>query len=214
MRVVIAEDSVLLREGAVRLLEGAGIEVVGQAGDSEELLRKVRAHKPDVAIVDIRMPPGHSDEGIRAAATIRAELPATGVLILSQYVEEHYVRQLLEDGAAGVGYLLKDRVADVDTFIRAVQRVSAGEAVLDPEVVAQMMGRRRPSGPLDRLTAREREVLEAMAEGLTNRTIAARLFLSERAVERHVTSIFDKLELSAVDGGHRRVLSVLAFLER
>ena len=213
MRVVIAEDSVLLREGAVRLLEGAGIEVVGQAGDSEELLRKVRGHKPDVAIIDIRMPPGHSDEGIRAANEIRAELPGIGILILSQYVEERYVRQLLEDGAAGVGYLLKDRVADVESFVRAVQRVSDGEAVLDPEVVAQMMGRRRPSGPLDRLTVREREVLEAMAEGLTNRAIAGRLFLSERAVERHVTSIFDKLELSDVEGGHRRVLSVLAFLD-
>ena len=213
MRVVIAEDSVLLREGAVRLLEGAGIEVVGQAGDSEELLRKVRGHKPDVAIIDILMPPGHSDEGIRAANEIRAELPGIGILILSQYVEERYVRQLLEDGAAGVGYLLKDRVADVESFVRAVQRVSDGEAVLDPEVVAQMMGRRRPSGPLDRLTVREREVLEAMAEGLTNRAIAGRLFLSERAVERHVTSIFDKLELSDVEGGHRRVLSVLAFLD-
>ena len=210
---MIAEDSVLLREGAVRLLEGAGIEVVGQAGDSEELLRKVRGHKPDVAIIDIRMPPGHSDEGIRAANEIRAELPGIGILILSQYVEERYVRQLLEDGAAGVGYLLKDRVADVESFVRAVQRVSDGEAVLDPEVVAQMMGRRRPSGPLDRLTVREREVLEAMAEGLTNRAIAGRLFLSERAVERHVTSIFDKLELSDVEGGHRRVLSVLAFLD-
>jgi DNA-binding NarL/FixJ family response regulator len=213
MRVVIADDSVLLREGAVRLLEGAGIEVVGQAGDSDELLRKVRAHKPDVAIIDIRMPPNHTDDGLKAAAQIRAELPSVGVLILSQYVEEHYVRQLLEDGTSGVGYLLKDRVADVDTFVRAVQRVAGGEAVLDPEVVSHMMGRRRPSGPLDRLTPREREVLAAMAEGMTNRAIAGRLFLSERAVERHVTSIFDKLELSGVDGGHRRVLSVLAFLE-
>jgi DNA-binding NarL/FixJ family response regulator len=214
MRVVIADDSVLLREGAVRLLEGAGIEVVGQAGDSDELLRKVRAHKPDVAIVDIRMPPNHTDDGLKAAAHIRAELPSIGVLILSQYVEEHYVRQLLEEGTSGVGYLLKDRVADVDTFVKAVQRVADGEAVLDPEVVSHMMGRRRPSGPLDRLTPREREVLEAMAEGMTNRAIAGRLFLSERAVERHVTSIFDKLELSGVDGGHRRVLSVLAFLEK
>jgi DNA-binding NarL/FixJ family response regulator len=213
MRVVIADDAVLLREGAVRLLEGAGIEVVGQAGDSEELMRKVRAHKPDVAIVDIRMPPNHTDDGLRAAAQIRAELPGTGVLILSQYVEEHYVRQLLEEGTSGVGYLLKDRVADVDTFVRAVQRVADGEAVLDPEVFSHMMGRRRPSGPLDRLTPREREVLEAMAEGMTNRAIAGRLFLSERAVERHVTAIFDKLELSGVDGGHRRVLSVLAFLD-
>jgi DNA-binding NarL/FixJ family response regulator len=213
MRVVIADDSVLLREGAVRLLEGSGIDVVGQAGDSDELLRKVRAHKPDVAIVDIRMPPNHTDDGLKAAAKIRSELPSVGVLILSQYVEEHYVRQLLEDGTSGVGYLLKDRVADVDTFVRAVQRVANGEAVLDPEVVSHMMGRRRPSGPLDRLTPREREVLEAMAEGMTNRAIAGRLFLSERAVERHVTSIFDKLELSGVDGGHRRVLSVLAFLD-
>jgi DNA-binding NarL/FixJ family response regulator len=213
MRVVIADDAVLLREGAVRLLEGAGIEVVGQAGDSDELLRKVRAHRPDVAIVDIRMPPNHTDDGLKAAAQIRAELPSVGVLILSQYVEEHYVRQLLEDGTSGVGYLLKDRVADVDTFVKAVERVADGEAVLDPEVVSHMMGRRRPSGPLDRLTPREREVLEAMAEGMTNRAIAGRLFLSERAVERHVTSIFDKLELSGVDGGHRRVLSVLAFLE-
>jgi DNA-binding NarL/FixJ family response regulator len=213
MRVVIADDSVLLREGAVRLLEGAGIDVVGQAGDSDELLRKVRAHKPDVAIVDIRMPPNHTDDGLKAAAQIRGELPEVGVLILSQYVEEHYVRQLLEDGTSGVGYLLKDRVADVDTFVRAVHRVADGEAVLDPEVVSHMMGRRRPTGPLDRLTPREREVLEAMAEGMTNRAIAGRLFLSERAVERHVTAIFDKLELSGVDGGHRRVLSVLAFLD-
>jgi DNA-binding NarL/FixJ family response regulator len=213
MRVLIAEDSVLLREGAVRLLEAARIEVVAQAGDSEELLRKTRAHKPDVAIIDIRMPPDHTDDGLRAAATIRAESPQIGILILSQYVEEYYVQALLAAGTEGVGYLLKDRVADVEAFVDAVTRVANREAVLDPEVVAHMMGRRRPTGPLDTLTPREREVLGAMAEGLTNRAIAERMFLSERAIERHVTAIFEKLELSGVDGGHRRVLSVLAYLQ-
>src|SRR5215203_2557899 len=205
MRVVIAEDSVLLREGTVRLLE--------DAGDAEELLRKVRAHKPDVAIVDIRMPPGYGNEGLQAAAEIRRELPTVGVLVLSQYVEEHYVIQLMSTGTEGVGYLLKDRVADVGRFVDAVRRVAEGGSVLDPQVVAEMLGRRRPSGPLDTLTEREREVLAAMAEGLTNREIAGRMFVSERAVERHVTSIFDKLGLSAADGGHRRVLAVLAYLD-
>ena len=195
MRVVIAEDSVLLREGTVRLLEEAGIEVVGRAGDAEELMRKVRAHKPDVAIVDIRMPPDYGNEGLRAAADIRRELPSTGVLILSQYVEEYYVTQLLSGGTEGVGYLLKDRVADVERFVEAVRRVAEGGSVLDPQVVAEMLGRRRPAGPLDTLTEREREVLSAMAEGLTNREIAGRMFVSERAVERHVTAIFDKLGL-------------------
>jgi DNA-binding NarL/FixJ family response regulator len=213
MRVVIAEDSVLLREGAVRLLEEAGIEVVGSAGNAEELLRKVRAHKPDVAIVDIRMPPDYGSEGLRAAVEIRGEQPSAGVLILSQYVEEHYVTQLLSLGTEGVGYLLKDRVADVERFVDAVRRVAAGGSVLDPKVVAAMLGRRRPSGPLDTLTAREREVLAAMAEGLTNREIAGRQYISERAVERHVTSIFGKLDLSAGEGGHRRVLAVLAYLD-
>jgi len=214
MRVVIAEDSVLLREGTVRLLEEAGIEVVGCAGDAGELMREVRAHEPDVAIVDIRMPPGYADEGLRAAADIRRELPATGVLILSQYVEEHYVTQLMAAGTEGVGYLLKDRVGDVERFVDAVRRVAGGGTVLDPQVVAEMLGRRRPSGPLDTLTERERDVLAAMAEGLTNREIGGRMFLSERAVERHVTAIFDKLGLSAGDGGHRRVLAVRAYLER
>jgi DNA-binding NarL/FixJ family response regulator len=213
VRVVIAEDSVLLREGTVRLLEDAGIDVVGRAGDGEELMRKVRAHKPDVAIVDIRMPPDYVSEGLQAAAEIRRELPSTGVLILSQYVEEHYVMQLMSGGTEGVGYLLKDRVADVERFVEAVYRVAEGGSVLDPQVVAEMLGRRRPSGPLDRLTERERDVLAAMAEGLTNREIAGRVFVSERAVERHVTSIFDKLGLSAAEGGHRRVLAVLAYLE-
>jgi DNA-binding NarL/FixJ family response regulator len=213
VRVVIAEDSVLLREGTVRLLEEAGIEVVGRAGDAEELLRKVRAHKPDVAIVDIRMPPDFGSEGLQAAAEIRRELPSIGVLILSQYVEEYYVTQLMSGGTEGVGYLLKDRVADVERFVDAVHRVAEGGSVLDPQVVAEMLGRRRPRGPLDTLTDRERDVLAAMAEGLTNREIARRVFVSERAVERHVTAIFEKLGLSAADGGHRRVLAVLAYLD-
>jgi DNA-binding NarL/FixJ family response regulator len=212
MRVVIAEDSVLLREGAARILTEAGIEVVGQAGDAEELLRKVRAHEPDVAIVDIRMPPDHGDEGLRAAAEIRREHPDIGVLVLSQYVEEDYAVRLLSDGAEGVGYLLKDRVADVGRFVEAVRRVAEGGSVLDPEVVTEMMGRRRPRGPLDALTDREREVLALMAEGRTNQDIAGQLAVSERAVERHVTAIFDKLGLAAGDGGHRRVLAVLAYL--
>jgi DNA-binding NarL/FixJ family response regulator len=209
---VIGEDSVLLREGAVRLLEEAGIEVVGQAGDAEDLLRKVRAHRPDVAIVDIRMPPDNTDDGLRAAAAMRQELPGIGVLILSQYVEEHYAVDLLAEGSEGVGYLLKDRVAEVDRFVDAVRRVADGGSVLDPEVVTKMLGRRRQAGPLDDLTEREREVLAAMAEGQTNKEIAARIFVSERAVERHVTAIFQKLGLSDGDGGHRRVLAVLAYL--
>ena len=211
---MIGEDSVLLREGAARLLEGAGIEVAGQAGDAEELLRKVRAHKPDLAIIDIRMPPDNTDDGLRAAKLIRAELPGTGILILSQYVEEHYAVDLLAEGSEGVGYLLKDRVAEVDRFLDAVRRVAEGGSVLDPEVVAQMLGRRRESGPLDTLTEREREVLKAMAEGQTNKAIAAEMFVSERAVERHVTAIFQKLGLSSDDGGHRRVLAVLAYLRQ
>ena len=212
MRVVIGEDSVLLREGIARLLDEAGIEVVGQAADAEDLLRKVRAHKPDVAVVDIRMPPDNTDDGLRAAATIRAELPDTGILVLSQYVEEHYAVDLLAAGSEGVGYLLKDRVAEVDRFIDSVRRIDDGGSVLDPEVVAQMLGRRREGGPLETLTDRERDVLKAMAEGQTNRAISEELFVSERAVERHVTSIFQKLDLSGEDGGHRRVLAVLAYL--
>jgi DNA-binding NarL/FixJ family response regulator len=213
VRVVIGEDSVLLREGAARILEEAGIEVAGQAGDAEDLLRKVRAHKPDVAIVDIRMPPDNTDDGLRAAAKIREELPGTGILVLSQYVEEHYAVDLLSAGSEGVGYLLKDRIAEVDRLVDAVRRVAEGGSVLDPEVVSEMLGRRREEGPLDTLTEREREVLKAMAEGQTNRAIAAELFVSERAVERHVTAIFGKLDLGdGSDGGHRRVLAVLAYL--
>jgi DNA-binding NarL/FixJ family response regulator len=212
MRVVIADDAVLLREGAARLLAEAGHEVVAQAGDADELLRKVRAHRPDVAIIDVRMPPDNSDDGLRAALAIRAELPDIGILLLSQYVEERYLGQLLARGAEGVGYLLKDRVAEVQRLAEAVERVAAGGSVLDPEVVAQMLGRSRDEGPLDSLTAREREVLAGMAEGRTNRAIAAELFVSERAVERHVTSIFNKLDLPTGEQDHRRVLAVLAYL--
>jgi DNA-binding NarL/FixJ family response regulator len=212
MRVLIADDSTLLREGAVRLLEEAGFEVVGQAGDADDLLRKVRAHRPDVAIVDVRMPPDNTDDGLRAALTIREELPEVGILLLSQYVEDRYLSTLLAGGAEGVGYLLKDRVSEVERLTEAVERVAAGGSVLDPDVVAQMMGRSRDEGPLDSLTGRERDVLGLMAEGRTNRSIAGELFLSERAVERHVTSIFRKLDLPASDQAHRRVLAVLAHL--
>ncbi len=212
MRIVIADDAVLLREGAARLLEEAGFEVVAQAGDADDLLRKVRAHKPDVAIIDVRMPPDNVDDGLRAALTIRDELPDVGILMLSQYVEDRYLGELLAGGAEGVGYLLKDRLADVDRLTEAVQRVAAGGSVLDPEVVAQMLGRSRTEGPLDSLTEREREVLGHMAEGRTNRAIAESLFVSERAVERHVTSIFAKLDLPTGEQDHRRVLAVLAYL--
>ncbi|HYQ13434.1 MAG TPA: response regulator transcription factor [Solirubrobacterales bacterium] len=212
MRVVIADDAVLLREGAVRLLTEAGIEVVAQAGDAEDLLRKVRAHKPDVAIIDVRMPPENTDDGLRAALVIREELPDVGLLLLSQYVEDRYLSELLAGGAEGVGYLLKDRIADVERLSEAVERVSAGGSVLDPEVVAQMLGRSRDENPLDALTDREREVLGLMAEGRTNRAIAGELYISERAVERHVTSIFNKLELAPTGEDHRRVLAVLTYL--
>jgi DNA-binding NarL/FixJ family response regulator len=213
MRVVVAEDSVLLREGIVRILEDAGIEVAGQAGDAEDLLRKVRAHRPDVAITDIRMPPTHTDEGLRAAHAIRGELPDVGVLVLSQYVEQGYALDLLADNAAGVGYLLKDRVGDVDGFIDAVRRVAEGGSALDPEVVSQLLGRKRRDDPLDELTPREREVLGLMAEGRSNQAIADALVVTERAVEKHVTSIFSKLGLANTPADHRRVLAVLAYLK-
>jgi DNA-binding NarL/FixJ family response regulator len=213
VRVVIGEDSVLLREGVARLLESGAMEVVGQAGDFEDLMRKVRAHKPDVAVVDIRMPPDHSDEGLRAAAQIREELPGTGVLVLSQYLDESYAMELLEGGAEGVGYLLKDRVSDVDAFLDAVRRVASGQSVLDPKVVRELLGRQRRDDPLDELTPREREVMELMAEGLTNSGIAGRLVVTEKAVERHVTSIFSKLLIDAAPNEHRRVLAVLRFLQ-
>lgn len=212
MRVVIADDSVLLREGIARLLEEEGFDVVGRAGDADDLLRKVRAHRPDIAIVDIRMPPTNGDEGLVAARTIRGELPDVGVLILSQYVEERYALELLAHGTEGVGYLLKDRVAEVGRFIEAVRSVAAGGSVLDPQVVALMLGRSRAAGPLDELTPREREVLVLMAEGATNQAIARSLVVTERAVERHVTNIFHKLELGPSEDGHRRVLAVLTYL--
>ena len=214
MRVVIADDAVLIREGAARLLEEAGFEVVAQAGDADDLVRKVRAHRPDVAVIDVRMPPNNVDDGLRAALTIREELPDVGLLLLSQYVEDRYLGQLLATGAEGVGYLLKDRVADIQRLAEAVERVAARGSVLDPQVVAQMLGRRRADGPLDTLTERERAVLGLMAEGRTNRAIAGELYLSERAVERHVASIFAKLDLPTTDQDHRRVLAVLAYLRQ
>ena len=212
MRVVVADDSVLLREGVVRLLEEHGFDVVAQAGDAEDLIRKVRAHKPDVAVVDIRMPPTNTDDGLRAALEIRAELPDTGVLVLSQYVEEGYALDLVGESAGGVGYLLKDRVADVDRFVDSVKRVADGGSALDPEVVSQLVGRARRDDPLDELTPREREVLELMAEGRSNHAIAEQMIVTERAVEKHVTSIFGKLGLAPAPEDHRRVLAVLAFL--
>jgi len=213
VRVVLAEDSVLLREGVARILDEAGFEVVGQAGNADELLLKVRSYSPDVAIVDIRMPPTHTDEGLRAAQEIREKHPTCGVLVLSQYVEATYAMELLAESAEGVGYLLKDRVADGDSLANAVRQVGQGGSALDPEVVARMLDRRRPEGPLDRLSPREREVLGRMAEGQSNQAIADGLDMSERVVERHVSSIFTKLELPAGAAGHRRVLAVLTYLK-
>jgi DNA-binding NarL/FixJ family response regulator len=212
IRVVIAEDSVLLREGLARLLEESGFEVAGQAGDAEDLLRKVGAHKPDVAVVDVRMPPSHTDEGLRAAHQIRSDHPETGVLVLSQYVEEAYALDLLSQSTESTGYLLKDRVADIDTFTDAVRRVASGGSALDPEVVSLLLGRRRREDPLEALTPREREVLGLMAEGRSNAAIAEQLVVTERAVEKHVTSIFTKLDLTPTVEDHRRVLAVLAYL--
>jgi DNA-binding NarL/FixJ family response regulator len=214
VRVIVADDSVLLREGVTRLLEGAGFEVVGHAGDQEELMRKTRAHRPDVAIIDIRMPPTHTDEGLQAARAIRAEMPDTRVVVLSAYVEESYALELIGDDAAGVGYLLKDRVADGQRFAEAVRRVAEGGSALDPEVVSQMLVRRRVHDPFEELTSREREVLGLMAEGRSNQAIADALVISGRAVEKHVTSIFTKLNLPPAPEDHRRVLAVLAFLQR
>jgi DNA-binding NarL/FixJ family response regulator/class 3 adenylate cyclase len=212
MRVVIAEDSVLLREGVVRLLEESGFEVAAQSDNPDDLLRHVAMHKPQVAIVDIRMPPTHTDEGLVAARQIRERFPGTGVLVLSQYVEAGYALDLLAEGSEGVGYLLKDRVSDLEEFAGAVRRVGEGGSALDPAVVSQLVGRRRQHGPLDELTPREREVMELMAEGRSNQAIAERMFVTLRAVEKHVTSIFTKLDLPASTDDHRRVLAVLAFL--
>jgi len=212
VKVVVADDSVLLREGTARVLAENGFDVVGQAGDAEELLLKVRSYTPDVAIVDIRMPPTHTNEGLVAAKEIRRLHPGVGVLVLSQYVETDYATELLAEDAAGVGYLLKDRVADIAEFVAAVRRVADGGSALDPSIVSRLLGRSRRDNPIDTLTPREREVLELMAEGLSNAAIAARLVVTERAIEKHVTSIFGKLRLPPDADAHRRVLAVVAFL--
>jgi DNA-binding NarL/FixJ family response regulator len=212
VRVVIADDAVLFREGLARVLEAAGIRVAAQVGDAEGLLARVRADPPDAVVVDIRMPPTHTREGLDAAQRVRAEYPQVGVLVLSQYVETHHAMQLLEDGARGVGYLLKDRVADVTEVMDAVRRVAGGGSVIDAEVVAQLVGRRRTRNPIQELTDREREVLALMAEGRSNQAICQRLFLSPKTVEAHVRNIFTRLDLPATPDDHRRVLAVLAFL--
>jgi DNA-binding NarL/FixJ family response regulator len=209
---VIGEDQALLRQGIVRLLGDAGFEVVAEAGDAPDLLRKVAAHKPDVAIVDVQMPPDNTDDGLRAALEIRASQPDVGVLVLSQYAEERYAVDLIGDSAEGVGYLLKDRVTDFKGFADAVRRVAAGGSVLDPTVVSHMLGRRRRDDPLAGLTPREREVLELMAEGRSNKGIAEVLVVTPHAVEKHVTNIFGKLGVAGGAEDHRRVLAVLQFI--
>jgi DNA-binding NarL/FixJ family response regulator len=213
LRVVIADDHVLLRRGVVSMLEAEGFDVVGQAGDADELTRKVGAHQPDVAIVDIRMPPTNTDDGLRAAVAIRKAHPEVGVLVLSQYVEANYALELIGDDARGVGYLLKDRIADIEEFADAITRVAAGGSVLDPEVVRWMLGRQRETSALSELTPREHEVLGLIAEGYSNEGVARRIFVTQRAVEKHVTSIMSKLELAPGPEAHRRVLAVLAYLD-
>ena len=213
MRIVIAEDSVLLRAGLTRLLVEAGEEVVAAVGDADALLGAVERHQPDLAVVDVRMPPTHTDEGLRGALAIRARWPSVGILVLSQYVEERYAAELLAGDTAAVGYLLKDRVADVAQFVDAVRRVGDGGTALDPEVVAQLLARARQRDPLDRLTPRERDVLSLMAEGRSNAAIAQTLVVSDGAVEKHVSSIFTKLDLPPTEHDHRRVLAVLRWLE-
>lgn len=212
MRVVVADDAMLTREGIVRLLRDANVDVVAEAEDAEALLRYVRSAHPDVAIVDIRMPPTHTDEGLVAALTIRADHPEVGVLVLSQYVEPSYAMRLIQDQPERVGYLLKDRVQDIAVVVDALRRIVDGETVIDPTIVSRLLGRRRREDPLARLTEREREVLSLIAEGMSNKAIAARLYVTERTVEAHVTQIFQKLELPESPGQHRRVLAVLAFL--
>jgi DNA-binding NarL/FixJ family response regulator len=212
VRVVVAEDSVLFREGLVRLLDDAGIEVAAQARDAQELRSSVEREQPDVAIVDVRMPPTHTDEGTKVAKELKADRPELGVLVLSQIVESVHALDLFSDHPQGFGYLLKDRVLAVDEFLEAVRRVAGGGTVIDPEVVGQLMGRRRERDPLEELTPREREVLGLMAEGLSNRGICERLVLSPKTIETHVNSIFMKLNLPPTPDDHRRVLAVLAFL--
>jgi DNA-binding NarL/FixJ family response regulator len=212
VRVVVADDVMLTREGIVRLLRDAGVDVVAEAEDAEGLLRHVRLARPDAAIVDIRMPPTHTDEGLVAAAAIREAHPDVSVLVLSQYIEPSYAMRLLEEHPEGVGYLLKERVFDVAMLVDALRRITDGETVVDPTIVSRLLGRRRRSDPLANLTAREREVLNLLAEGLSNRAIAARLFITERTVEAHVKQIFLKLDLGIDPESHRRVLAVLAYL--
>ena len=212
MRAVIAEDSVLLREGVARILDDAGVEVVGQCATAEELLRKVRGADPDVAIIDIRLPPTHNDEGMVAALEIREAHPSVGVLVLSQYVELGLALKLLAESADGAGYLLKDRITDVDEFVASVRRVASGGSALDPSIVSTLLARQRRDDPIDRLTPREREVLELMATGSSNQGIAERLVITQRAVEKYVSSIFGKLGLPSSPSESRRVLAVLLFL--
>jgi len=217
MRIVIAEDSAVLRAGLIEILADRGHEVLAAVGDAEALCAAVAEHRPDVTIVDVRMPPTHTDEGLRAAVALRREYPGLGVLVFSQYIETSYAAELLgaksSGGAAGVGYLLKDRVVDVAEFTSALTRVAAGGTALDPEVVTQMLGASRRAGTLAGLTSREREVLALMAEGRSNSAISAILFISERAVEKHIGNIFSKLGLPPSDADHRRVLAVLRYLE-
>ncbi len=212
LRVVIGEDDVLMREGIARLLTEAGFEVVAQAGDADDLLRKALSHRPDVTIVDVQMPPERQDDGLRAALELRSRHPGAGILVLSQFYEETYALDLIGDRPDGVGYLLKERVGDVEAFIDAVKRVAAGGSALDPEVVGRMLGRRRPDGPLQSLSPRERDVLASMAEGKSNQGIADALVVTEAAVEKHVTGIFHKLGLGPTPTEHRRVLAVLTYL--
>jgi len=214
IRVVVGEDQLLVREGIVRVLEESGFEVVGVAGDAPDLLRKTNAHNPDVVITDIQMPPERTDDGLRAAIQIRRSRPETGVVVLSQFLEDRYALELVGDRADGVGYLLKDRVGDPTLFADSVRRVAAGGSALDPQVIQRMVGRRRDTGPLDELTPRERDVIALMAEGRSNSGIAAELTVTVAAVERHVTSIFDKLGLRQAPEDHRRVLAVLQYLKR
>ncbi|QQN76106.1 response regulator [Streptomyces sp. G-5] len=213
MRVVIAEDSVLLREGVARLLEDEGHEVVGRAGDAAELITEVEKHTPDVAVVDVRMPPTHTDEGLKAALLMRQRWPSMGVLVLSQYVEERYATELLTHDAGGIGYLLKDRVARVEEFMDALERVSQGGTALDPVVIRQLFARSRRTDPLSTLTERESRVLSLMAEGHTNESIARQVYVSSSAVEKHVNSIFRKLGLDMAEGSHRRILAVVHYLK-
>ena len=214
IRVVVGEDQPLVREGIVRVLEGAGFEIVGTAGDAPDLLRKTNAHKPDLVVTDIQMPPDGTDDGLRAAIEIRRTRPETGVVVLSQFLEDRYALDLVGDRAEGVGYLLKDRVGDLKLFVDAVQRVAAGGSALDPQVIQRMVGRRRAASPIDELTPRERAVMELMAQGRSNGGIASELTVTVAAVERHVTSIFDKLGLRQAPEDHRRVRAVLEYLKR